>query len=204
MILFLVQTVIISLTGVMAPGPITAATLGAGARSPFAGMMVAVGHGIVEIPLMVAIYFGMGGILGVDTVRAVVFTLGGAFLLLMGTDMLRSIPRAAEIRATATGSPLAAGIMLSMGNAYFLVWWATVGASLITKAVGFGLFGVLGFAITHWLCDAIWLTALSTVSYRGGRTFGIRFQQVVSGVSGAFLLVFGILFLRDALRIIIV
>jgi threonine/homoserine/homoserine lactone efflux protein len=201
MIVFLIQTVILSLTGVMAPGPITAATLGSGTRSPFAGLMVAVGHGIVEIPLMVAIYYGMGNILEVDAVRAVVFTLGGVFLLLMGTGMLRGIPRAAEIMATNTGSPFTIGIMLSMGNVYFLLWWATVGASLITKAVGFGLVGVLGFSIVHWLCDAIWLTTLSSISYRGGRRFGVRFQQVVAGICGTFLLIFAVLFLRDALHI---
>lgn len=37
----------ISLSGVMAPGVITAATLAAGTRNPHAGALVAVGHGIV-------------------------------------------------------------------------------------------------------------------------------------------------------------
>ncbi len=198
MYLFLFQTVIISLTGVMAPGPITAATIGTGARSPLAGLAVAVGHGIVEFPLMVLIYYGLGDILEHGTIRAGVFVLGGLFLLFLGTDLLRSIRGEAAAESAHTGSPLAAGIVLSLGNAYFLVWWATVGASLIARAVTFGLVGVLLFALAHWSCDAIWLTALSVASHRGSRVFGNRFRTGISAMCGIFLVVFGIMFLRDA------
>ena len=78
--LFLIQAVIISLSGVMAPGPITAATVGSGTRSPHAGALVAFGHGIVEFPLMLFIFFGLGHVLGLDSVKTVIFSLGGAFL----------------------------------------------------------------------------------------------------------------------------
>ena len=60
MLAFLIQTILISLSGVMAPGPITAVTIGKGSVSPYAGALVAVGHGIVEFPLMAAVYFGAG------------------------------------------------------------------------------------------------------------------------------------------------
>ena len=56
--LFLVQVVTISLSGVMAPGPVTAAANAMGARNRFAGAIIAVGHGIVEFPLMILIIVG--------------------------------------------------------------------------------------------------------------------------------------------------
>ena len=49
---FLLAVVGISLSGVMAPGPITAATLAAGARSRHAGTLIALEHAIIEIPLI--------------------------------------------------------------------------------------------------------------------------------------------------------
>lgn len=201
MLFFLFQAIIISLTGVMAPGPITAVTVGTGTRSPHSGVMVAVGHGIVEFPLMVLIYYGLGDFLGQSIVRASIFTLGGLFLLFMGGDMLRSIRRASELTYDRTKKPLAAGILLSMGNAYFLIWWATVGASLISKAVVFGLVGVISFALVHWSCDFIWLYFLSAVSFKGGHLFGVKFQKVVFGVCGTFLLLFSGMFLLDAGRL---
>ena len=201
MVLFLVQVIIISLSGVLAPGPITAVVLGAGAKSPHAGALVAIGHGIIELPLMALIYFGLGDILSSGPVRGVIFTLGGIFLLVLGVDMLRSIKNTAAVKKTDQTKPLAAGIVLSLGNAYFLIWWATVGASLISKAVTFGLIGVLLFAVIHWLCDLVWLYLLSAVSYKGGAVLGIRFQQTVFAVCGCFLLFFGGMFLRDAVNL---
>ena len=55
---FLVQAVLISLTGVMAPGPITAVTIAKGSESKHAGAWIAIGHGVVEFPLMVLIFYG--------------------------------------------------------------------------------------------------------------------------------------------------
>ena len=202
MLVFLIQAIIISLTGVMAPGPITAVTVGTGTRYPHAGAMVAIGHGIAEFPLMILIYYGLGDILRVGNVRAAVFTLGGLFLLFMGMDMLRSVRHAADLKHNQSQKPLVAGILLSMGNAYFLLWWATVGASLISKAVSFGLLGVMAFAVVHWSCDFIWLYLLSAMSYKGGHVFGASFQKVVFLVCGTFLLLFGLMFIRDALRLI--
>ena len=202
-LLFLVQTVIISLSGVMAPGPITAVTVGTGTKSPHAGVLVALGHGIVEFPLMLFIFFGLGFVLSLGYVRMAIFSLGGLFLLLMGADMLRSLKRSAVTPGAAnkTDKPLVAGILLSMGNAYFLIWWATVGATLISKAVAFGIAGLLAFALVHWLCDVVWLYVLSAVSFKGGNLLGVRFQQVVFGVCGVFLIVFGIKFISDAVKL---
>ena len=63
LLLFLIQVVGISLSGVMAPGPITAAAIAMGARNRFAGALMAVGHGIIEFPLMILIILGMDKIL---------------------------------------------------------------------------------------------------------------------------------------------
>ncbi|MDY6966328.1 MAG: LysE family transporter [Halobacteriota archaeon] len=50
----------------MAPGPVTAVTIGEGSKSPHAGAFVAIGHGIVEFPLMIAIFYGFGYLLSLS------------------------------------------------------------------------------------------------------------------------------------------
>ncbi|MCE5249956.1 LysE family translocator [bacterium] len=200
-ILFLMQAVIISLSGVMAPGPITAVTVGTGTKSPHAGALVAVGHGIVEFPLMVLVYYGVGHILSMVPVKVAIFSLGGLFLLLMGGDMLRSMKKAGSGPEKRNDAPLVAGILFSMGNVYFLLWWVTVGAALLSKAMAFGIAGVLVFAFVHWSCDFIWLYVLSAVSYKGGNLLGVTFQRIVFGVCGVFLVVFGVKFIVDAVKL---
>ena len=63
MLAFLVSAVAISLSGVIAPGPVTAATLAAGARHRHAGVMIALGHAIVEVPLILLLVGGVASIL---------------------------------------------------------------------------------------------------------------------------------------------
>jgi len=198
---FLAEALAISLSGVMAPGPLTTVTVGRGNQSPHAGALVAVGHGIVEMPLMALIFYGFGSLLQLPYVTAIIAFVGGLFLLLMGVDMLRSTRKQVELDTSQhRRSPVAAGILLSLGNPYFLIWWATVGASLILRAVRFGLLGLLTLALAHWMCDFLWSYFLSALSFKGGQFFGRSFQKVVFILCGILLLFFGGRFMLDAAR----
>ena len=203
LLLFLGQVIVISLSGVMAPGPVTAAAIGMGSRSRYAGMLIAVGHGVVEFPLMILIVLGMGRILKLPTAQIVIGLAGGAFLLMMAVGMLKSL-RSSEIQGTkvANSAPLLAGIVLSAGNPYFLFWWATVGLALATTATGIGIWAFALFAVVHWLCDFIWLSALTWASFKGTGLFGPRSQRIVLTVCGVALFFFGLYFIYRAVILI--
>jgi threonine/homoserine/homoserine lactone efflux protein len=188
---FISEAVLISLSGVLAPGPISAIVVGKGSESPHAGAWVAIGHGLVEIPLMVAVFFGVGRLMDSLVLRTIIAILGGGFILWMGVGMLRSI-RQSELKGRAESrSPIMAGILFSIGNPYFIIWWVTIGAALILRSVEFGILGFIAFAMGHWLCDLIWDWFLSAVSFKGGQFFGNRFQQAIFLLSGVMLLFFG-------------
>ena len=200
---FLLQAGVISLSGVMAPGPMTAVTVSRGADSPHAGALVAIGHGVVEFPLMAGIYFGLGALFEVASVQATIALIGGAFLIYSAIGMLRQAAQPVATASNSQHSPLVAGILLSLGNPYFLIWWASVGATLILRAVAFGTLGFVVFALLHWLCDFLWSYFLSALSFQGGRFFGRTFQRVVFAVSGVLLVVFGAIYLIDAARMLV-
>jgi threonine/homoserine/homoserine lactone efflux protein len=195
---FLVQAILISLSGVMAPGPLTVVVVGRGAHSPRAGALIAVGHGIVEFPLMALIVIGLAPALRHETVSAAIGLAGGVVLLWMAVGLLRSL-RGSEDRADErAASPLMAGVLRSAGNPYFIVWWATVGATLVFRAWEFGVWQLAVFAVVHWSLDLIWYFILSAASFRGTRLLGTRFLQGVSLVAGLVLLFFGVRFVVDA------
>lgn len=199
---FLAQTVLISLSGVMAPGALTAVTLGKGTRSPSAGAWIAVGHGLFEVPLILAIFFGFGALFDITSVKLGLLIIGGLILLWMGVDMIKAMRAAEVVRTGGRRSPLVTGIALSAGNPYFLIWWATVGAALIFQAVEFGWLGLFLFILFHWLCDLIWLTVLSSVSYKGGHLFGTRFQQIVFAVCGSLLILLSVRFIWHGIQLL--
>jgi len=183
----------------MAPGPITAATVAAGARSRHAGALVALGHAVVEIPLILLLSAGIGSFLESSAAKVGIGLAGGIVLMLMGVQLLLSLRNpSVGLAAPVQRHPLVIGVVLSAANPYFLVWWATVGLALTARAMAFGALTLGLFAVVHWLCDLAWLEVLSLAGFKGSEVFGTRAQLVVSAVCGVVLAGFGAKFLYDA------
>ena len=199
-LLFLGQVIGISLSGVMAPGPVTATTIVMGSRNRWAGALIAIGHGIVEFPLIVLIVVGLSKILKLPAVQIVIGLAGAVFLFVMASEILWSIRDLQRDQAkNVKGTPVLAGIVLTAGNPYFLLWWATIGLGLATRAGQLGIWAFVVFAVLHWLCDFIWLTALSWASYRGSTLLGAKSLAVVLMICAGALRFFGVIFAYGAL-----
>lgn len=197
---FVLTVVGISLSGAMAPGPITAATLAAGARNRHAGALVCLGHVAVELPLILLLGLGLGAVLQSQSVRMGIGVVGGAFLVFVGLQLLASLRRTQSVTDDSVERhPFWIGVVLSAANPYFVVWWATVGLSLITLAADSGVLGLVLLALIHWTCDLGWLEVLSLAGFKSSEAFGLRAQKVVALICGAALLAFGVKFLCDAL-----
>lgn len=195
---FILTIVGISLSGVMAPGPITAATLAAGERNRHAGAWDCAGHVLVEFPLILLLAAGMGTFLQSKGVRAGIGLVGGVLLLLMGVQLLVSLGKSdAGSTASIQRHPLWIGIVLSGANPYFILWWATVGFTLTSGAMEIGIMALFLFAVLHWLCDLGWLEVLSFAGFKGS-AFGNRSQTIISVVCSVMLLGFGLKFVYDA------
>jgi len=203
-LIFLIQAFVISLSGVMAPGPVTASAIAIGSRNRFAGVLIGVGHCIIELPLVVLLVLGLGAFFKSEAARIVIGIGGGLFLLFMAAGMLRDIRKVGQEQRAASGSdPILAGIMLSGGNPYFPLWWLAVGLNLVMRASEFGYYAVVLFALIHWFCDCAWLEILSWASFKGTRIFGLKGQRVVLAICGAALAVFGCLFLWGGGKILL-
>jgi threonine/homoserine/homoserine lactone efflux protein len=197
--LFLIQVFIISISGAIQPGPVTATAITMGARNRWAGVLLAVGHGIIEFPLMVLIILGLGSIFQKTATQITIGFAGGLVLLYMAYSIFKTAGHVSEPQAgERKDKPVLAGIILTASNPYFLIWWATVGLALATKATNFGLYAFVLFAIVHWLVDFIWVTALSLASFHGTTLLGPKLQTVILKICAAAMLLFGLFFLYNA------
>ena len=184
----------------MAPGPVTTAAIVMGTKSRHAGMWMAVGHGLLEAPLMVFILIGVGVLFESAGTRTVIGIIGGIVLIWMGVVMLREIQRKAEASAVLTvRGPLMTGFILSITNPYFLLWWATVGLALAKDARKLGLLAFVLFTIVHWLCDLVWLEALSWTSFKGSQLISQAHQRIVLAICAVAMLFFGTVFIYRAI-----
>ena len=203
LLVFLASAVVISLSGVMAPGSVTAATIAHGTRSKNAGALIAIGHGIIEIPLIFLIMFGLAALFEATAFKIVVGLAGGGFLVWMGVDMLRKMDRPDnEPERTSGAGAVFTGFILSITNPYFLLWWASVGLNLAMQARKLGIIALVLFALVHWLCDLVWLNILATASFKGSALMGPKNRKIVLAFCAAALVIFGIKFIYDATTVV--
>lgn len=194
--LFFASAIFISLTGVMTPGPLFAAAVAKGYKDDRAGIKIALGHGLVEFPLMALIVISLDYIFENDIVKLGIGVVGGILLLVLGGSMIRSRKMAADSEHEYIPyDSVTAGAITSLTNPYFLLWWATVGAVLILNAEYFGPIIVVVFAVVHWSCDLAWYTFTSMVVFRTKHLWTPLVHELVFGICGVIMVAFGIYFL---------
>ena len=193
--LFLLSVIGISLTGAMLPGPMTAATIAKGYGSKNAGALIAVGHGVIELPLIAAIYLGVGHFLGLPLVVSIIYIAGGVALFYLGFRMFRNASDAPGEVGGLPRNSMVTGIVVTATNPAFYVWWITIGAALITGTALFGVIGVVLLAVVHWPCDLIWSEFLSLGTFKSRKWWTGRVPRIVFSICALILIGFGAWFL---------
>ena len=190
------MAIVISFSGVMMPGPVLAAAIAKGYRDEKAGIKIALGHGLIEFPLMALIVLSLGFIFEDERIMLAIGLVGGALLVFMGVKMVLERERIAVTgKDSLPESALVAGALTTSANPYFFLWWATVGAFLIVNAQEFGVVVVLVFAIVHWSCDLVWYAFTSLAVFRSRHLWTPLVHQLVFGTCGALMVLFGVYFI---------
>ena len=201
MLPILLSVVVISLSGVMMPGPMFAMTVAKSYRTPWAGAQVSLGHAVIEFPLILLIYFGFAGFFQNNTVQVVLSLLGGGMIIWLGVSMFRARAKVVQRGTDLPYSAFVAGIVTSGLNPFFLLWWATIGLLLVMKFRDFGTAGLIALIITHWLCDLAWLTLVSVSIHRTQRFLGQSIQQGIFVLCSVLLVGFGGWYLISGIRL---
>ncbi len=91
---------------------------------------------------------------------------------------------------------LPAGVLLTLSNPYWSLWWASLGAAYIARVTTLYPFplAIGGLALAHWLTDLGWLGGLSLVTGSGRGLIGQRGYRIVMFLCGLFLLCFAFYF----------
>jgi len=203
---FIATVVVVSASGALSPGPLTAATAALGAKRGWrAGLLAALGHAIAELPLVVLMGLGLFAVLESVAASSALALAGGSFLLLFGSLTLKdalkleSLDRA-EVR-NPYENPLLVGLTLSALNPFFIVWWLGIGAPLISEALGlWGLGGIALMYVSHVWLDFAWLPAVAHLASLG--RFNARVLRALLLASAVAVMFFGISFLKKGMGIL--
>src|SRR6056297_143666 len=211
-----ISSFVIALSGAMMPGPVLTATISESIkRGPLAGPLIMSGHALLEGALVAALIAGVAPLLQRD-LFFVGISFGGAVILgWMAYGMLKSLPglkiewgegagedapakenigKGGERGGSSAVGVMRTGVLLSIANPYWVVWWATIGLGLVARAQKVGLLGVLFFFLGHQAADFAWYSLVSTAVGKGRCFFSDRLYRVIIAVSAVILVGFAVYF----------
>jgi threonine/homoserine/homoserine lactone efflux protein len=206
---FSLQVILVSTSGVLSPGPLFFINILYGSKyGSFEGLKIASGHAIVEFPLIIALSYALYSFSYTfhvsDTIFKFIGLSGGIFLLLFSFLQIISIlkdkstySQTISIRKFNIKNPIIIGVIFSILNPFFLVWWLTIGSKLISDSViNFGVVeGISIIFLSHIWMDYFWLWFTSFMINKGksiitGKLYRIFVFtiSIILGIYGFYLL----------------
>ncbi len=195
----------VGLSGAMMPGPLLTATIVSTARHGFmAGPLIVLGHALLELALLIALLAGFSTILLMPRVGQTVAIVGGSFLLYLGFCMIKDILKGKltlpddqpeQVSSTPLMHPIVAGILASVSNPYWSIWWATIGLNYLTIAWKSSTSGIVSFYSGHILADLFWYSLIAFIISTGSRWLNPLVYRLILLLCSIFLLGLGIYFI---------
>jgi len=181
-----------SLTGALAPGPLSAAVVQqASKRGRLHGILPMVGHSIVELAIISAIILSVNALTLTPYVIDIMMGFGGFIIVFFGYLALRDYKHKAsdstlgakpEISAKTALEATTQGALVSIFSPYFLLWWFGFGLSFVSllladlqMSVGTVFIAGLLIYFTHISTDFLFGAFLSVSA-----TYGSEKAQVES------------------------
>lgn len=197
---FAIIVIAISASGVMAPGPLFTANVSYGLREGTkSGIKMAIGHTIVEFPLVILLGVGVFSLEIFPEFRTVISIFGAITLFAFAILQIKTVLQNKEhIKSKPKYGPLVTGISLSALNPFFIIWWLTIGFKLISDAMMIWAFsGILVVFFLHIWMDFAWLGGVSFLASKSSRILSNRNYKVLMVGLSLMLVYFGITFLTD-------
>ena len=198
---FAVTVILISASGVMAPGPLFAANIAYGLRGGGkTGIKMAIGHAIVELPLVILLGIGVFSFEIFPEFRTLISILGAITLFVFAGIQIKTTLQMKETIFNPKHSAILTGITLSALNPFFIIWWLSIGFKLISDAMLIWAFaGIVIVFLLHIWMDFVWLYSIAYLSSKSSKIISNRNYKILMIGLSSMLVYFGISFISDVI-----
>ena len=200
---FAIIVIIISASGVMSPGPLFAANITYGLKQGTkAGIKIAIGHSLVELPLVILLGIGILSLEIFPEFKTIISILGAITLFVFAFIQIKSTLKKNEKSKTKLKQgPIITGVLLSALNPFFIIWWLTIGLKLISDAMAIWAFvGILIVFVLHVWMDFVWLGSTAFLISKSKKIISNTNYKIIMLALSAVLIYFGITFLTDVIN----
>ena len=200
-----ISSFVVALSGAMMPGPLLTTTITESLRRGYmAGPLLILGHGILELALLVLLLLGISPLFSKQWFFVSVSLSGGGILMWMAWSIVRTLPTlslsGAGEAAEAKGKNLILkGIAVSIANPYFTIWWATIGLGYIMHSMRLGTAAIAAFFAGHILADFAWYGIVSIAMSKGRHFLNTSIYRGIMATGAEVLALFACWFIYSGL-----
>jgi len=197
---FALTVILISASGVMTPGPLFTANIVQGIRGGGkTGIQMAIGHTIVELPLVILLGIGVFSFEIFPEFRTVISILGAiALFVFAGIQIKTTLQRNERKHFNPKHGVVFTGIILSALNPFFIIWWVSIGLKLISDAMLIWAFsGILIVFLLHIWMDFVWLYSIAHIASKSTKILSNRNYKILMIILSSMLIYFGISFVSE-------
>ena len=198
---FAATVIIISASGVMAPGPLFAANIAYGLQGGGkAGIKMAVGHTIVELPLVILLGIGVFSFEIFPEFRILISILGAITLFVFAGIQIKTTLQMKETTFNLKHNAVLTGITLSALNPFFIIWWLSVGFKLISDAMLIWAFvGIIVVFLLHIWMDFVWLYSVACLAAKSSKILSNKNYKILMIGLSVMVIYFGISFIAEVI-----
>ncbi|MDP3012158.1 MAG: LysE family transporter [Candidatus Hydromicrobium sp.] len=207
-----IGSMVVAFSGALVPGPMLTLVISSVARKGFwTSFFIVVGHSLLELVVVISFFLGILKYLDNPLITKIIGILGGVFLLYLGIDIVvsifkkkftidfKSVLKQKTITGKSTGTVILKGILISLVNPYWYIWWISIGAAFLIKSVEFNTLGISSFYIGHISADFIWYLFIGFLVNTGRRFFNQKIYNSILIACSIFLFYLGIRFIIEAI-----
>jgi len=218
-------------TGALTPGPVLTAVIRETPkrqRGYLVGPLMIIGHAILEMLIIIAAFYGLINVIKIPVIYFIISSIGGSILIFMAAQLFyelktKEISLSLEIEKSRDKeksifkySPVIQGIILSISNPFWILWWGTSGFTYMfylferVSATGMleflyilGLISieflwVLTYFLGHISSDFVWYSFVSSSIYAGKNIISDRTYHIILVFCGIFFSYLGVKFILCA------
>lgn len=201
------SAMLMGFSGAMMPGPMLTATINESYHRGFsAGPRMIIGHSILELLLIIGLIMGLGQILLISYVKSIIALVGGLFLIWMAWGIIKDAGlQRLNLELAPTGTtqkfqPEVIGVLTSLSNPYWTLWWATIGLGYLVVAYEKGMIGLTTFFLGHISADFIWYALVAYAVTSGKRFITQKVYGLILTICGVFLGILAVYFIFSGIR----
>ncbi|HJS64387.1 MAG TPA: LysE family transporter [Nitrososphaeraceae archaeon] len=208
---FFFYVILVSTSGVFSPGPLFFVNLFYGSKyGSIMGLKIAVGHTLVEFPLLVLLFYGISKFSSMSIsdsdILKIIGIVGGVFMIFFSFIQVYPVIKNKSLETNNQNSrytiknAILVGMIFTGLNPFFLVWWSTIGLKLVSDSVNnFGyLSGIILLFFSHIWMDYFWLWITSFMSSKGRSIIKQKFYRILLLSFSTIIGIFGVNLLVSA------